>query len=132
MKTPGSCCDLLSASELLALDCTAQTRRPNAPLLVVERDVLTAAEPRERLSWRAPLTNAHAGCVKLHAFIDDRVIELYKDNDVAVISNRVHFTDEGSLAGARNLSGASHMLADVTAYTALSIWALSALSEDSQ
>lgn len=126
MNVSGVYCDLLSTSAPLTVDCAAQTSRPNVPLLVVDRATSTTAGFAEVLSGRAPLTNAHAGYVKLHIFIDDSVIEVYKDDGMEVISSRVYVADASNMTGAslfvRNLNGQSDMLADVTAYTMSSIW----------
>lgn len=136
MSVSGFTCELLETALPLEVDCSARTSRPNVPLLVVNRTVSGSAGSLGTQSGRAPLTNAHAGYVRLHIFIDDSVIEVYKDEGTEVLSSRVYLAAEDHFTGlslfARNLQGQADMLADVTAYGMSSLWSSDTSSSSSE
>lgn len=124
MNVTGSYCQYLAAPTPLVEDCTAQTGRPNVPLLVVNRTLSTSIGALDTVVGRAPLTVAHPGTVELHVFIDDSVIEVYKDAGTEVLTSRVYLPNGGSMTGVslftRNINAA--ITVDTTVFSMISMW----------
>ncbi|KAK7196177.1 Glycosyl hydrolases family 32 N-terminal domain containing protein [Novymonas esmeraldas] len=127
LNASGSYCSFLSTPAPLEVDCTAQTSLPNVPLLLVERAASSSIGSLTSVGGRAPLTVAHPSYVKLHLFIDDSAIEVYKDDGTEVVSSRVYLPGGDSLTGVslytRNMDA---ITADVTVFTMSSMWAAAA------
>lgn len=76
------------------------------------------------LHGRAPLTQSHPNEVELHIFVDDSVIEAFKDGGLESISGHTYLPDSPEQTGiavyAKNMGTVT---ADVTIYTMDDIWA---------
>eukprot|EP00796_Vickermania_ingenoplastis_P000022 gene22-biopygen33 len=76
------------------------------------------------LHGRGPLTKSHPNEVELHIFVDDTVIEAFKDGGLETISGHVYLPDAPEQTGiavySKNMGAVT---VDLTVYTMGDIWA---------
>lgn len=119
----GSCLLYWKLSERVATD-GATSGTVNQALLSFERSQSGTEGWTDELTTRAPFTQVSPNEVELHIFVDDNVVEVYKDGGLEVASGHIYLPDSPDQTGialyAKNLAGVT---ANITVYTMGSIWA---------
>jgi sucrose-6-phosphate hydrolase SacC (GH32 family) len=95
------------------------------PLLYLNRAASQSIGSTSPLSGRAPFATATPNGFELHIYVDDSVIEVFKDGGLETMTARLYINNGADTTGvavyAKNMGGVS-VTADVEVYTMDTIW----------
>ncbi|KPI86344.1 beta-fructofuranosidase-like protein [Leptomonas seymouri] len=92
-SSPSPTCALYWKTSERVHNSVAQSGTVNIPQLYMDRVASGSIGSIEPLMGRAPLKQKNAGVVQLHIYVDDSVVEVFKDGGLETITGRLYLPD---------------------------------------
>ncbi|KPI82662.1 putative beta-fructofuranosidase [Leptomonas seymouri] len=118
-------CKLYWKANTMSANKDAHSGLVREPLLYLNREFSHSIGSIEPLSGRAPFATTTPNGFELHIYVDDSVIEIFKDGGLETMTGRLYIDNGASTTGvavyAKNI-GKVTVTADVAVYTMDTIW----------
>ncbi|CAJ1992873.1 beta-fructofuranosidase [Leishmania donovani] len=97
--SPSSTCALYWKTSRRVYNATAHSGTVNIPLLYMDRTHSGSIGSRQPLLGRSPVKQTNPNVVRLHIFVDDSVIEVFKDGGLETMTGRLYLPGGESQTG---------------------------------
>ncbi|KPA85929.1 beta-fructofuranosidase-like protein [Leptomonas pyrrhocoris] len=125
-SSPSPTCALYWKTSGLVQNSTAQSGTVNIPQLYMSRTVSGSIGSTQPLMGRAPVKQANANEVELHIYVDDSVVEVFKDGGLETMTGRLYLPDgEAQTHIALYTKNLDHVMVTASAevFTMDTVWA---------
>lgn len=125
-SSPSPTCALYWKTSGRVQNSTAQSGTVNLPQLYMDRTVSGSIGSTQPLMGRAPVKQTNANEVQLHIYVDDSIVEVFKDGGLETMTGRLYLPDGAAQTYmalyTKNLDGVA-VTASVDVFTMDTAWA---------